>query len=134
MPMCKRQAGGGFMKRVIIMITVCLLTVTIAYTQNYLYELSDTIETYKNKQITMTLKLKRYDTVFQVITFYDKKNHDVTFDCIELVKEPWFIQQKLNLHPGMEYTVTFIVKGVGNLKEVIADLKYFEPVILQKLP
>lgn len=113
---------------------MCLFTVTIAYAQHYLYELSQDITTYKNKQLTMTLKLKRYDTVFQVITFYDAKNHDITFDCIELKKEPWFIQQILNLHPGMEYTVTFTVKGVGNLQEVIADLNYFEPVIMQKLP
>jgi hypothetical protein len=111
-----------------------VLFTTIAYPQTFLYELSDNIENYKNKQVTMILKLKRYDTVFQVITFYDKKNHDITFDCLDLQKATWFMQQKLNLHPGMEYTVTFTVKGVGNLKEVIAELNYFEPVILQKLP
>ncbi len=117
------------------LLSVLLIFITTtAHPQAYLYELSDNIERYKNKQITMILKLKRYDTIFQVITFYDKKNYDITFDCIELVKQPWFIQQKLNLHPGMEYNITFTVKGVGNLKEVIADLKYFEPVILQKLP
>ncbi len=120
------------MKKLLPLLVVFITT--IAYSQDYLFELSDNIEKYKNKQITMILKLKRYDTVFQVITFYDKKNHDITFDCMELIKQPWFVQQKLNLHPGMEYHVTLIVKGVGNLKEVIADLKYFEPVILQKLP
>lgn len=123
---------GNVMKKLLPVLIV--LFTTIAFSQTYLYELSDNIETYKNKQMTMILKLKRYDTVFQVITFYDNKNHDITFDCIPLVKQPWFIQQRLNLHPGMEYTVTFTVKGVGNLKEVIADLNYFEPVILQKLP
>lgn len=123
---------GERMKKLLpILIVLCT---TIAYPQAYLYELSDNIETYKNKQITMILKLKRYDTVFQVITFYDNKNHDITFDCLSLVKQPWFIQQRLNLHPGMAYRVTFTVKGVGNLKEVIADLDYFEPAILQKLP
>lgn len=120
------------MKRLLPLVIVFIST--MVYPQAYLQELSDNIETYKNKQMTMILKLKRYDTVFQVITFYDNKNHDITFDCIPLVKQPWFIQQRLNLHPGMEYTVTFTVKGVGNLKEVIADLNYFEPVILQKLP
>ncbi len=120
------------MKKLLAVLIV--LFTTIAYPQSYLYELSDNIETYKNKQITMTLKLKRYDTVFQVITFYDTKNHDITFDCISLIKQSWFMQQRLNLHPGMEYRVTFTVKGVGNLKEVIADLDYFEPAIIQKLP
>lgn len=120
------------MKKLLLLLV--LFITTAGYPQAYLYELSDNIGNYKNKQISMILKLKRYDTVFQVITFYDKKNNDITFDCIELVKQPWFMQQKLNLHPGMEYNVTFTVKSVGNLKEVIADLKYFEPVILQKLP
>ncbi|MCX8123051.1 MAG: hypothetical protein N3F66_02680 [Spirochaetes bacterium] len=119
------------MKKLLLLV---LFITTTASPQAYLYELSDNIDNYKNKQITMILKLKRYDTVFQVITFYDKKNHDITFDCIELLQKPWFIQQKLNLHPGMEYNVTFTVKGVGNLKEVIAELKYFEPAIVNKLP
>lgn len=123
-----------FKKRFLLLVSFIPIILVSASAQNFLYEISQSIEKYKNKQMVMTLKLKRYDTVFQVITFYDKNNHDITLDCIELVKEPWFIQQKLNLHPGMDYTVTFIVKGVGNLKEVIADLKYFEPVILQKLP
>lgn len=123
-----------FKKRFLLLVFLIPIILVPASAQNFLYEISQSIEKYKNKQIVMALKLKRYDTVFQVITFYDKKNHDITFDCIELVNEPWFIQQRLNLHPGMDYTVTFIVKGVGNLREVIADLKHFEPVILQKLP
>ncbi len=88
----------------------------------------------KNKNITMIMKLKYYDTLFQVITFYDAKNHDISFDCIDVMKQPWFLQQKNNLHPGMEYNVTFTVKGLGNMKEIIAQLQYFEPVILQKIP
>lgn len=121
-------------KRFLLLVSFIPIILVSVSAQNFLYEISQSIEQYKNKQITMVLKLKYYDALFKIITFYDKKNHDITFDCINLLKEPWFIQQKLNLHPGMDYTVTFIVKGVGNLKEVIADLKYFEPVILQKLP
>lgn len=121
-------------KRFLLLVSFIPIILVSASAQNFLYVISQSIEQYKNKQITMVLKLKYYDALFKIIRFYDKKNHDITFDCINLLKEPWFIQQKFNLHPGMDYTVTFIVKGVGNLKEVIADLKYFEPVILQKLP
>ncbi|MGQ9842198.1 MAG: hypothetical protein ACUVRK_01420 [Spirochaetota bacterium] len=123
-----------FKKRFLLLVFLIPIILVPASAQNFLYEISQSIEQYKHKQVTMVLKLKYYDGLFKIITFYDAKNHDISFDFIELEKEPWFIHQKLNLHPGMDYTVTFIVKGVGNLKEVIADLKYIEPVILQKLP
>ena len=117
-----------------IVIGIFLLLLTNSYAQSFLYELSENIDNYKNKNITMIMKLKYYDTLFQVITFYDAKNHDISFDCIDVMKQPWFLQQKNNLHPGMEYHVTFTVKGLGNMKEIIAQLQYFEPVTLQKIP
>lgn len=117
-----------------IVIGIFLLLLTSSYAQSFLYELSENIDNYKNKNITMIMKLKYYDTLFQVITFYDAKNHDISFDCIDVMKQPWCLQQKNNLHPGMEYNVTFTVKGLGNMKEIIAQLQYFEPVILQKIP
>ncbi|MFH0975215.1 MAG: hypothetical protein V1874_05470 [Spirochaetota bacterium] len=92
------------------------------------------INTYRNKTITLKLKLKNLDSVFDKITFYDKKNIDIIFDVSELKKDIRYQKQVLNLHEGLDYSVTFTVKELTEKNNLMGSLISFQPVILSNLP
>jgi hypothetical protein len=94
----------------------------------------ENINNYKNKTLTIKLRFKNIDTNFDKIVFYDKKNNDIIFDIAELKKTITFKKQKLNLHEGLEYLVTFTVKDLTDRNNLIGELKNFQPDILTKLP
>lgn len=99
-----------------------------------LAQIGENIDRYRGKTVKMVLRLKDVDTIFDTITFYDSRNHDIIFDMSGLKNENSFKRDILNLHEGMEYEVSFTVKGVGNLGEVVGVLRHFEVVILERLP
>jgi hypothetical protein len=97
-------------------------------------DIAKNIDNYKNKTITLSLRLKNLDTTFDKIVFYDRKNFDIVFDISELKKDKSFQKQALNIHQGLEYYVIFTIKGLIGEKSVSGELKSFSPVILSKLP
>ncbi len=97
-------------------------------------ELIKNIEKFRKKKITLTLKLKGIDNIFEKIVFYDKKKSEIEFDISSKDAKGRISQDMLNIHEGMDFNVTFIVNGVGNLGWIIADLISFKPVVLDKLP
>lgn len=99
-----------------------------------LKDIASSIDSYKNKELTMTLRLKHYDSIFQKITFYDYKNHDLVFDISRREKMKSLQSYMKNLHPGMEYRVTFVVQKLGTSGLIIAELMKFTPVIAEKIP
>ena len=99
-----------------------------------LSDISDNINEYKSRTITLRLRLKHVDKIFEKITFYDSKNHDIVFDISARQKKKRIAAEMLNLHEGMDYDVTFIVQNVSNTGELIAELKSFKPVILDVIP
>ena len=99
-----------------------------------LAEIAANINDYKSKTITLRLKLKHVDRIFEKIIFYDKKNHDIEFDISARDIKKRLAPDMLNLHEGMDYNVTFVVRNVGNLGGIIAELKGFKPVILDAVP
>lgn len=99
-----------------------------------LIEIAASIETYKSKTITLRLKLKHVDKIFEKITFYDAKNHDVEFDISARQLKKKISVDMLNIHEGLDYNVTFTVQNVGNLGQIIAELKGFKPVLLDAVP
>jgi hypothetical protein len=101
---------------------------------NLLSTIAKNITNYKSKTITLQLKLKHLDKIFEKITFYDKKNHDIEFDISDRFLKKRIATDMLNLHEGMEYNVTFVVQNVGNLGQIIGELKSFKPVILDEVP
>jgi hypothetical protein len=92
------------------------------------------IEGYRDKNITLTLKLKNLDRIFGFITFYDNNNHDISFDISSRESRNRFAGELLNIHEGMDYRVTFTVRGVGSLGLLLGDLQGFEPLILEIIP
>lgn len=120
-----------------VVITISLFTSflhSIEYKEIALLEISSNIQRYKNKTISLKLRLRNIDLVFDKIYFYDNKNHDITFDISTLKKKKLFKKIVLNLHEGMFYAVSFMVKDVGSLGEVIGELQNFEVIILNKIP
>jgi hypothetical protein len=99
-----------------------------------LSEVAANIDAYKSKIITLRLKLMHVDRIFEKIIFYDKKNHDIEFDISARDIKNRLAPDMLNLHEGMDYNVTFVVRNVGNLGGIIAELKGFKPVILDAVP
>jgi len=99
-----------------------------------LTEIAVNINAYKTKTVTLRLRLKHVDRIFEKIIFYDKKNHDIEFDISARNIKKRIAPDMLNLHEGMDYNVTFIVQNVGNLGGIIAELKGFKPVILDAVP
>jgi hypothetical protein len=92
------------------------------------------IDGYRDKNITLTLKLKNLDRIFGFITFYDNNNHDISFDISSSESRKRFAGELLNIHEGMNYRVTFTVRGVGGLGLLLGDLQGFEPLILEIIP
>ena len=92
------------------------------------------IDAYRSRTVTLTLKLKRVDAVFEKIVFYDRKNHDIAFDISSRETRRRISRDMRNLHPGVAYRVTFIVRDRGSLGEVIGDIGGFKPAFLDAVP
>ena len=99
-----------------------------------LQEIAASIEQYRGRDVSMVLRLKHYDSVFERITFYDTKNHDIVFDISTREKKKALSRYMKNQHPGMEYTVFFTVSKIGNNGLLIGDLIKFIPVVAKKIP
>ena len=99
-----------------------------------LSDIASSVDDYAGKNVVMTLKLRNINDIFFVITFYDSNNHDISFDISDSKAWKKFEKQLLNAHEGMNYKVSFIVKGRGNPALLFAELVSFEPVILEIIP
>ncbi len=104
------------------------------YEDVLLSEIAATMGQYKGKQVTLRLKLKLRDTVFEKIVFYDSKNHDIEFDISDRSLKKKLAPDMRNLHEGIEYLVTFTVRDAGSQGQVIGDLEGFTPIVIGKLP
>ncbi len=133
----------SLMKTIITLITIIIFSLSHCYPQDLkqgnperitLIEIAKNINNYKAKTITIQLKLKYVDRIFEKIIFYDKKNHDIEFDISDRFLKKRIASDIINIHQGMDYNVTFIVQNIGNLGQIIAELKGFKPVILDSVP
>jgi hypothetical protein len=133
----------SLMKTIITLITIIIFSLSHCYSQDLkqgdperitLIEIAKNINNYKAKTITIQLKLKYVDRIFEKIIFYDKKNHDIEFDISDRFIKKRIASDIINIHQGMGYNVTFIVQNIGNLGQIIAELKGFKPVILDSVP
>ncbi|MDR3237958.1 MAG: hypothetical protein LBT84_05595, partial [Spirochaetia bacterium] len=105
---------GMLKKRVLLSALFCALSVSVPAQQNQPETLSDiasAVDGYIDKSVTMTLKLRNINRVFFTITFYDSNNHDILFDISQRAVWKKFGPAIVNAHEGMNYKVSFIVKG-----------------------
>ncbi len=115
-------------------LAICAPLSSQDYQDLVLADIAENIATYKGKSLTLRLRLKYMDTVFNRLVFYDRKNVDIEFDVESMLKDGKKRNEFLNLHNGMEYVVTFSVKEVGKMGILIGELKDFIPLALLKLP
>jgi len=92
------------------------------------------ISQYRGKTLTLVLKLKYVDRVFEKITFYDSKNIDIEFDISAKEKKKMLAEDMRTLHEGMDYAVTFTVRDLRNQEWIDADLVGFKPMVLNIIP
>jgi hypothetical protein len=130
-------------KKILILIPMMLAAAIVVNSQDKktadnkdipLAEIAARIQDYKNKTVTLRLKLKHVDRVFEKIYFYDKKNHDIEFDISSKETKKMIVNDMNDIHGGMGYLVTFRIRNIGKLNEVIADLLGFTPALLDSLP
>jgi hypothetical protein len=134
----------GLSLRPVVSITILLVIFAVfrdfgpAYAQGpadiLLADIAADKSTYGNKTLTLRLRLKYADMVFQKLVFYDRKNHDIVFDISGKSKEREFRKRMRNLHPGMEYLVTFTAANAGASGILTGDIVDFVPVVLTRLP
>lgn len=131
------------MRTIITVVSIIILPSIICYSQEQkevaaksllLNEIAVNINSYKEKTVTIQLKLKYVDKIFEKVIFYDKKNHDIEFDISDRSLKKRIALDMINIHEGMDYHVTFIIQNIGNLGQIIAELRGFKPVILDSLP
>lgn len=133
--------GIDFMKVKIVILLIFLFVLRLDF---YIFSLDDermqlediakNVENYRNKITTLRLRLKNFDNIFEKLIFYDQNNNDIIFDISSLKMKDQFKREILNLHEGMEYLVSFIVKDVVDSVEIEGELVSFKPIILLKLP
>jgi hypothetical protein len=133
----------GIDKKILILIPMMLAAAIAINSQDkkttdskdiLLAEIASRIGEYKNKTVTLRLKLKHVDPVFEKIYFYDRKNQDIEFDISSKETKHMIINDMDSVHEGMAYLVTLKIRNIGKLNEVIADLLGFKPALLDSLP
>lgn len=92
------------------------------------------IDTYKDRTVTLNLRLKHLDRIFEKIVFYDNENIDIEFDISGKERKKALSGDLLNLHEGMLYSVKFRVIGTGNLGGLLGEVEEFKPVIIDFIP
>ncbi len=92
------------------------------------------IDTYKDRTVTLNLRLKQVDRIFEKIVFYDSSNIDIEFDISGKERKKALASDLLNIHEGMLYSVTFKVIGAGSLGGVLGEIESFKPVIVDLIP
>ncbi|HEY1406933.1 MAG TPA: hypothetical protein VF857_10015 [Spirochaetota bacterium] len=94
----------------------------------------DSIGNYKDKPVSMVLRLKDVDYTMERITFYDDDNIDIIFDIANYKKNKVLSKDIQTVHPGIRYRVSFTVKGVDPGGLVSGQLTEFVPVYFDKIP
>jgi len=97
-----------------------------------LNDIAADISSYEKKTVTLVLRLKNIDSIFEKIVFYDSKNIDIEFD-ISGDKKKNLAVYFLNAHPGLQYHVTFRVTGKSSLGLIHGELISFEPIVIDKI-
>ncbi|HOP63583.1 MAG TPA: hypothetical protein PK358_03810 [Spirochaetota bacterium] len=102
--------------------------------QGSLIKIISEIDSYRDKIITMNLRLKHYDRIFEKISFYDSENIDIEFDISGKERKKALAADMMNLHEGMLYSVTFRVVDTGNFGGLLGEVQGFTPVVLDLIP
>lgn len=92
------------------------------------------IDNYKGETVTLNLRLKYLDRIFEKIIFYDSENIDIEFDISGKERKKALANDLMNLHEGMLYYVKFKVIYTGNLGGLLGEIESFKPVILENIP
>ena len=124
------------MKKILITVIVLLATSIFCEEKDnrLIFEIIADVDNYKNKEVTLNLRLKYIDRIFEKIIFYDSENADIEFDISGKEKRKELSDNLINIHEGMLYRVRFSVIGAGTIGGLTGDLHEFVPLIIDKIP
>ena len=124
---------GVFLIIYLIVVIASFHTSAIEVMDILLSDIINKKEAYINRDAKMILRFKNFDSIYDKIIFYDRKNYDIAFD-ISKDKDTKFRNDILNLHEGLKYIVVFTLKDIDDFGNILADLISFKPLILFKIP
>jgi len=122
------------MRFCLIILSICAFAFNLNAAESNLAEISENFNEYKDKEITISLRLKHKDEVFENIIFYDSKNVDISFDYSKNKPIKRMMKKNPMLHRGLMYKVKMIPREVDEQLNIKADLLNYEPAFLDKLP
>jgi hypothetical protein len=129
------------MRKAVLLIILCsglIINFNLIYSQTQpldsLNVINQSIETYRNREVTMLLRLKNIDYTMLRITFYDKDNIDVTYDIDRYEKNKRLLASMQNLHEGSRYLVIFTVREKDQNNMISGVLSEFKLYFIDKLP
>jgi len=128
---------SGSMKIIRILFLIMLIAAPALHGEDErvsLTKIISEIDLYKDKTVTLSLRLKHIDRIFEKIVFYDSENIDIEFDISGRERKKSLEGDLLNLHEGMLYSVTFRVIGTGNLGGLLGEVSEFKPIVIDFIP
>ena len=129
------------MRKAVLLIILCAVSIinfNLIYSQTQpldsLNAINKSMETYRNKEVTMLLRLKNVDYTMLRITFYDKDNIDITYDIDRYEKNKRLLESMQSLHEGSRYLVIFTVREKDQNNMISGVLSEFKLYFIDKLP
>ncbi len=122
----------GSVSGIILLLVLLPVVLTGQESPDTLGDIRSSLERYRDREVTLTLRLQYRDPWFQKVIFYDEKNHPVEFDVHKPSKT--LQEDMVNCHEGMLYRVTFKVGPVGEMGILTGNLLRCLPVALEKIP
>ena len=124
--------------RLIFLFAMTAINFNQVYSQNQpldsLNALLQSFDSYRDKEVTMVLRLKNVDYVMEKIAFYDKDNIDITFDIDRYEKNRKISESMRDIHEGSRYYVTFTVREKDQNNMISGAVSEFRMYFVDKLP
>ena len=129
------------MRKAVLLIILCAVSIinfNLIYSQTQpldsLNVINQSIETYRNKEVSMLLRLKNVDYTMKQIAFYDKDNIDITYDIDRYEKNKRLLDSMQDIHEGSRYLVIFTVREKDQNNMLSGGLSEFKLYFIDKLP
>ena len=123
------------MRLTLIILSLCVsLCAANASEPNLTFaKMVENFDEYKDKEITVNLRLRSLDRELQYIIFYDSKNRNISFDYSNSRPIKRLIKANPLLHDGLVYKVRFIPRDLDERSNIKADLLGYEPLFFERL-
>ena len=123
------------MRLILIILSLCIAVFNLNASEPNLTfaQIVENFDEYKDKEITVNLRLRSLDRDFHNIMFYDSRNRNISFDYSDSRPMKRLVKANPLLHDGLMYKVRFIPRDVDERSNIRADLLGYEPLFFESL-